>query len=235
MNSTNTKIWELWQKHAQSFNEERMPLFYPKINEDALLFIGVNPSFNEKGLAAILRGIGIEIFDINDYFAYRSGNNIDLEAFIKQTVEMDRYARETSPYFARFKDLSSHFNVHPWDHIDLFFIRETSQNVLKQKVFSNHKNLTLNSFGRDQLNLSKQMIEASKPKLIVVANALASHIFQQEYNTNIDGDKGCHFVNFDGKNIPVFLCSMLTRQRALDNFSYERLKWHIGMALLDIQ
>ena len=42
---------------------------------------------------------------------------------------------------------------------------------------------------------------------------------------------GCHIGNIDGRSVPIFLVSMLSGQRALDVYSYQRLKWHIKRVL----
>ena len=96
---------------------------------------------------------------------------------------------------------------------------------MTSRVFE--KGETLNEFGSKQIDLSKRLIEMSKPRLIVVANALASRIIKEQFSAEFDDEKGCHYVELNGVDVPVFLCSMLTGQRAMDNFSYARLKWHI--------
>ena len=69
------------------------------------------------------------------------------------------------------------------------------------------------------------------PKIVIVANAFASDIFQQEFRCVFDDRFGCHFFKINEKKIPVLFTSMLTGQRALDKGSFLRLKWQIRMIL----
>ena len=94
------------------------------------------------------------------------------------------------------------------------------------------------------MEISKQIIEEAKPKIIVVNNSLARRFLgfdkgeknEQVYyewigfDFKFDDDIGTHrIINNEMLNgTPVFFTSMLTGQRALDNGSYERLIWHIN-------
>jgi hypothetical protein len=44
-------------------------------------------------------------------------------------------------------------------------------------------------------------------------------------------ERGFHWLTKSGKRIPVFFLSMLSGQRSLDRWSYERLIWHIKQAV----
>ena len=112
-----------------------------------------------------------------------------------------------------------------WEHIDLFFVHETNQKNLEAQVLN--KSRKINEFGKRQIEISKEIISLIEPQIVVVANAFASDIFQQEFACVFDDKAGCHFFDVNGKSIPVFFTSMLTGQRALDKGSFIRLKWHI--------
>lgn len=119
-----------------------------------------------------------------------------------------------------------------WNHIDLFYLRETSQEKLRRSIFL--KTRVLNKFGRDQMDITRNILERITPKAIVVVNALASNIFKEEYKLKFDQYHGCYFTRISGRNVPTFLSSMLSGQRALDIFSRERLGWHIRKVLKDV-
>ena len=93
----------------------------------------------------------------------------------------------------------------------------------------------MNTFGQKQLELSTELIAYADPKMIVVANALASRLFKDTYSAEFDNVHGYYAIELNGRSVPVFLASMLTGQRAMDNFSYERLKWHIKKAFQEQQ
>lgn len=129
---------------------------------------------------------------------------------------------EIHKYFKKFIDVSEDTGI-PWSHIDLLFLRETDQKIVKQLLFD--------KIGQDfflkQLSISKEIIELAKPRIIVINNTLARDIFQ--FKTVFDEQIGTQRIidNTALEGTPVFFTSMLTGQRALDLGSYERLKWHI--------
>jgi len=135
---------------------------------------------------------------------------------------------ETHPYFKRFREIAEETGL-PWTHTDLFFFRKTKQKEIDGLL----KKAEGKNFLKEQLDISGKILGACEPKVIVISNALAASFFGVSNHRN----KGvCLNINlvfdeeigtFRWNNIPVFVCSMLTGQRALDNGSYKRLKWHI--------
>ena len=127
-----------------------------------------------------------------------------------------------------------------WSHIDLLFVRWTNQKEVEQ-IMSEKNGV---EFLWKQLLISKQIIEESNPKIIVVNNSFARKLlgFDKSIKNGQVFDIWMGFdFKFDNKigtyritnneilnGTPVFFTSMLTGQRALDNGSYERLIWHIN-------
>jgi hypothetical protein len=140
----------------------------------------------------------------------------------------------THPYFNKFIDISKEIKLN-WCHLDLFFVRETNQNTIKNLVYS--KNQTETEFMWEQLLISKAMIEMVKPKIVVVNNSLSRDLLGfyggwLNYKFEFDNELGTRVIQNDESNlkgVPVFFTSMLTGQRALDIGSYERLVWHLKM------
>jgi hypothetical protein len=128
-------------------------------------------------------------------------------------------------YFKKFQDISKKTNL-KWTHIDLLFIRETNQKNIEAIV----KTQTGWDFCQKQLEISKQIIQETKPKIIVVSNAYARRLFGIYFKCSFDNNIGTFRIieNEFLNNTPVFFTSMLTGQRALDLGSYERLIWHIN-------
>jgi hypothetical protein len=191
-------------KDNQLYKEFKFNYAFPKdIIPNAILFIGLNPSADKE----------------ND----KSGK---FEVY-KLNPNSDNYK-----YFKKFDDVSEYCN-YPWTHIDLLYFKETQQSEV-----SNILNMPNGvGFIWDQLQISKKLIEMASPKLIVVNNTLARTFLGKDKNGNIDVWLNYEF-QFDEEigtylwnNIPVFFTSMLTGQRALDNGSYERLKWQLKRAL----
>jgi len=152
------------------------------------------------------------------------------------------YEDKEYKYFKRFIEMSETLEI-PWSHTDMLFCRETSQKAIEHML----KPGVGLSFLWDQLQLSKEIIEASKPKVIVVNNSLARRFLgyhkdsgkkdKQEwlnYDFDFDGEIGTHRIknNVALENVPVFFSSMLTGQSALDIGSYERLIWQVRRTLI---
>ena len=133
------------------------------------------------------------------------------------------------PYFQKMKDL---FEDLSWSHLDLLFIRETNQ----KRIFDILKTESGKDFIYQNLMISKEIIEGIKPKMIIVANALARHFlgFKEsgwmDFKFKFDSEIGTYKVVQNPKlaDTTVFFSSMLSGQRALDIGSFERLKWHIN-------
>ncbi len=167
----------------------------------SILFIGINPSFSEKKTK------------VQESFFYSNHQQ-----------------EEVHQYFRKFQDIAAKTNIE-WSHIDLLYIRQTDQKIVKS-IF---KDSIGNEFMQRQLKISKAIIEKSKPKVIVVSNAYARDLFLEEckLQTCFDDKIGTHRIvnNIHLDNTPIFFTSMLTGQRALDNGSYDRLVWHINFVL----
>ena len=158
---------------------------------------------------------------------------------ISESFFYNNINNEIHPYFRKFQEISEIVDI-PWTHFDLIFVRETQQNEI-EKIYSQQNGL---DFIYKQLEISKQVIELARPKIIVVNNSLARKYLGLDKNIDRNENIWMNFTfDFDPnigtylisegvlKNTPVFFTSMLTGQRALDRGSYERLMWHINFVL----
>ncbi|WP_345984407.1 hypothetical protein WCX49_07135 [Sulfurimonas sp. HSL-1656] len=220
INKLNNEINNLWNQAALSETLGRQPLYYHELKKNCVLFIGINPSFSSRGFESYLK-------DSNDFsrlnaetFYKHPNSNFD----INESIEIEKEARKKYSYFKKF-----HVIDEDYEHIDLFLIRETNQAKLKKIIY--RKGETLSEFAKKQIDIFHRILLEINPRVIVVANALASQIIQTEFDTQIDNEKGCHILPINGKAVPIFYTSMLTGQRALDNFSFERLKWHLDFVM----
>jgi hypothetical protein len=223
----NEEVWKLWEDTFKNDDDVYVPLIYPDLEPKTFLFVGSNPSFSVKGYLRFLKGEP-KYSDIKpeQFFNWNARDKFDY----KKAQGIEEEAREKYFYFQPFRKITEEItgDYKDWNHVDLFFYRETSQNSLKEKVYPQNQ---LSPFGRKQLDLSKRLIIEARPKIIVVVNAFASKLFIEEVFEEMSGDidakLGYHLLQFDGRDIPVFLASMLTGQRAMDVYSRQRLEWHI--------
>ncbi|MDO8577757.1 MAG: hypothetical protein Q7R50_01085 [Dehalococcoidales bacterium] len=232
------RLWEEWHCKLKDGNL-KVPLIYPDLNNtDALLFIGMNPSFVLTAYEKNLKDTNYQSTDVKRFFSW--GNHyFDMAECGKiEKIMRTKYKK----YFGKFEKIAEEALGNPlkYEHIDLFFNRETSQREFERKILNNP---VMKEFVLCQLELSKSLIKHVHPKLIVVANAGAAKLFEkkaetgnlgEEFHLQWSEEQGYHTAVINEKPIPVFLTSMLTGQRALDDGSYRRLKWHIKKALKDV-
>jgi hypothetical protein len=151
-------------------------------------------------------------------------------SLIDDCIKMENYAYQNySQYFGRPIEIAKKVGLE-WQHIDLFLYKETSQSSFMNRVRSKGK---LNEFGMDQVKLFEEILVQTEPRCVVVTNATASEILREYIKDDLswDTERGFHWFTRGGKKIPMFFTSMLSGQRALDRWSYERLVWHIGQAV----
>lgn len=179
------------------------------IKEDALLFVGLNPSFIQGG-------------DPKSHF-------YDV-------------AQDAQGYFAKFAEIAKSCGDDiTWEHLDLLPIRHTNQGNVVKKIVIMHRGI-INDYLKQ---VSKKLLENSKPKAVIVVNATARLLLGKDQHENRhgklinvwmgydfrfdDSNGACYVQNADAlKDIPFFFTGMLSGQRALDLGSFERLKWHVA-------
>ena len=128
-------------------------------------------------------------------------------------------------YFRRFPLLVE--NKNDWTFLDLLYIRETRQRNI-ENFYKREPD-----FIKQQLEISKEIIKKINPEIIVVCDTFARNLLKSNmmnFEFEFDDTIGTYRIinNPDFKNIIVFFSGMLTGQRALDNGSFERLKWHLN-------
>ena len=229
MKQINLQIFNLWKEYGHlSFRcMNRIPLFYSKPKKDCLLYVGLNPSFNEKFITKIEQENDINFNWKRDFLLTNK--------IIEKIVEIESGVKDENnkifykSYFGRLSRFAQKVGC-DYEHVDIFFLRETNQTEVKKVIFDRGE--SLNEFAKAQIKLSFKIIEETKPKVILVINALASKIYYNEFlhNQNIN-ENGYYFTNIGRRKIPTFLSGMLTGQRALDNYSLERLGWHIKQVI----
>ena len=179
--------------------------YFPSaVENNAILFIGLNPSLSEEDLAS------------NVYTLSQRNNK--------------------NQYFKKFEDISEFCNT-KWTHLDLLFFRETHQSSIKD-ILEGSNGV---GFIWEQLQISKRIIEASHPKIIVVCNKLSGRFLGKERKGKDNVWIGFNFspIEYIGaaieksfwNNIPVFFTRPLSGMGVIDNSSYDQLKLQIKEAL----
>lgn len=212
MNSVHKELIALWEKHF-SDNDAKvlMPLICPPLEGDRLLFVGLNPSWPTRLQAHE---------SISNFYSWLNRSKFDYEQAMQFERDV-RNPRKPYAYFKPFIAIADYVGVE-WEDIDLYFYREKSQDAFNARITSDW-----HEFGIAQVELSTRLIKEAEPRIIVIANALASRIFCEKFNPQFSEEYGCHITTLTSNPVPTFLGSMLSGQRAMDVYSRERLMWHI--------
>jgi len=221
----NKEAVELWQNYFDANADVWMPLIYPPLVERCLVFVGLNPSFSKRGFSRILKDTIYEDINPEEFYHWRNMSVFDWD----KALDIEIIAKMKYSYFRKFSEIAKDVEE-DWEHIDLFLYRETNQSRFKSMIMDGN---ILTQFGMDQIELAKKLLEELKPIAIIVANAFASTLVVDHFFIIYDENLGCHILRQNDRNVPIFLSSMLTGQRALDRFSYQRLRWHIKKVLSD--
>jgi len=229
----NEKLMVLWEDHFAKEKDPMAlaPLQYPKLMTEAILFVGLNPSFSDDGwekivekekekLGPILKGLKPA-----DYFRWPSSEAFSVEGAI--TLE-EKSRKHYSKYFGPIKTIAENLGEE-FEHIDIFAYRETNAGKTLSTVAK--KKVDLNVFGRRQFDIFTELLKKLNPKVVVVNNASASHIYLTQREVGFCPRTGVFTDSIDGgRAFPVFFTAMLTGGH-LDVFSRDRLYWHLSRTL----
>lgn len=205
------QINEIWNEFSDFSFCQIAPLSVSEITETGLIFIGINPSLDEK-------------------------NKIELSNCPEKTLQFYDLDGKHK-YFKKFIEIAEYANL-PWGHLDLLYFRETNQDSINKNLFNQsgidfiYKQLIVTK------TLIDKLLTGNQPKIFVVNNTLAREFLGKDRPISYNKDQP-HWMNYHfewNDNIGTYMCkghpfffsSMLTGQRALDKGSLKRLKWHIN-------
>ena len=163
-------------------------------------------------------GIKVLFIGLNPSFREKQAKKEEYYKSFDATNNNDRY-------FRRFPLLVE--NKNDWTFLDLLYIRETRQRNI-ENFYKREPD-----FIKQQLEISKEIIKKINPEIIVVCDTFARNLLKSNmmnFEFEFDDTIGTYRIinNPDFKDTIVFFSGMLTGQRALDNGSFERLKWHLN-------
>jgi hypothetical protein len=203
---------DLWRKYKGETFCELPPLYPKEIKENAIVFIGINPSISEKDKQEILNKKG----DVDHFYDLHGGH-------------------KTHPCFKKFIDISEKTGL-DWTHLDILYIRETQQSSVGDLLKKPEGLDFINQQAILTKSIIDQLLKQDSKTIFVVNNTLARRLLGKNisadkkqnvwmgYDFEWNEDFGTHAINGN----PFFFTSMLTGQRALDNGSFERLVWQIN-------
>ncbi len=212
VNQINRDILALWkQRFPIQAPDIYCPMICPKPTADGLVVVGCNPALPTA-----------------NYYAVPVFQPDPPDSSLAALIQLETDARKSYPYYLPFHRIARQLGL-PWEHIDLFFFRETSQSKLKQMVMD--ADGTLNDFGLQQVVMAARLLQLARPRIILVANAFAARVFKAQFGLGSLDDEGLYWTELGARKVPTFLSSMLSGARPLDNHSLERLLWHMQKTL----
>lgn len=219
----NRRAMEIWE---ESKVQPRMPILLPALNKNPkLLIVGMNPSFNTEWLDKQFRNdtwlsgapwTTDSLFRWDQNARGRVPHVIKFEAFAKKAY---------ASYFSGVRKLASAVGcAEQWEHLDLFLMRETSQKKALKMVLAKTRPIgELNEFGQAQLELFTETLINMQPQAVVIANATAANLVKRMLGPSHQVGEPA-VLTFDSlPNTRFFFSGMLSGQRCMDSFSFERL------------
>jgi hypothetical protein len=181
--------------------------FEPTIDTPTLVFIGMNPSFAKRDSD---RAEEKEIEDTSV---------LSLEDGRSLLCKDITFAQAS--YFKYFDDFVQGTRLKQV-HLDMLAVRHTSQDEVRKALCLDGK---WSSFAMKQFAIFQKLLERIDAPVIVVPNAYASHKLKSSglIVGEMAADHGCHWLQLNGREIPIFLAGMLTGQGAMDEYSRQRL------------
>lgn len=172
-----------------------------KVQKDGVLFVGINPSFDENFVGACA-----------------------------SVVRESKNGGYDHPYFKKPQMLNDAIGFGELSHVDMFSIRTRHQYVIRDIVNDPacrefvEEQLRLFRMTVDGASpRAIVVINALASNLIREGRALGTLVH--------NADLGVDMYMIGEKRVPVFYSGMLSGAHALDNGSYERLVWHIQYVL----
>ena len=222
----NDKITELWIEYSEFFDDDkktvmlRTPNYYSKPDQNKVLYIGLNPSYQSNHKIPIL----------NEFSANISSKIVDEIAEISTSSKEKESHNYYAIYYNMLHEITQKIGESSFIHCDMFLMRERDSNLVKKMIYQ--KNDLLNEFGTKQLDILEKFIIDASPKMIIVPNAMVSEIYRDKY-TNKNIVDGVYYSNINNKKIPTLLCGSWQYGR-LDVFTKEILIYHIKRILREI-
>jgi hypothetical protein len=219
----NREIVALWIRQFGSAPAEvHWPMISPSsVQANGLTVVGLNPAIPKS-----------DYYTVPLFTSVKEPASPIIENEIARLGRCEASARGRQGYrryYGPLWDLADAMGLSTMEHVDLFFYRATDQKKFKRLklIFARHETLT--DFGRRQVELAVCLISLSRPKILLVANAVAGRLFKSHIGKQLEGpDDNClYWLTLYNKRTPVFFLGALSGQGIIDEHSYERLKWHM--------
>ena len=222
INKINSRIRKHWMENYSEDENSSFhcwPMQYPSLNKNCFLFVGLNPSLKVKDKE-------------NGEFVLKSKKSLSDGKINAEIIRKDEKYRGGADRDKErgyplcqvvFQEINEgHKSFESWDYIDLFSNRILEAAGLRKEleIVGRQKKVSWPEGGSaaEQLEIFRELLDSLKPKVVLVANALASNILIKEMDLK-DAERGYSSLP---KKIPIFFSSSVSGGH-LDVFSRRRL------------
>ena len=193
------------------------------IPKNAMLFIGINPSYDED------KKDNVEGYDLcNDPKL--------MVSYFRKAIDISN--KNQLPF--------GHHDIFQVRETNQKVVESMFNDVLSADVRLLVPNDSYLEFVQESIKFLEESVHSCNPRIIVVSNAFATRLFFDCYTNGKKGllgfvpgkdwdDKlGVDFVTINDSRVPILFSGMLSGQRALDMGSEFRLRWHISHILKNL-
>ncbi|MEH6489328.1 hypothetical protein [Hyphomonas oceanitis] len=216
----NDTLDDIWTKELADLDELLIPNYFGPMRRGGILFVGMNPSFNEKTVKSFFSGKMALDISGRSAFAWSASPRINRAS----SIAYSEWSQRNYHTFFRFHDVIAKHCERDWNHLDLFNFRSTSQKSF-EKLLAQRPH-----YVAKQMDLFSRVVSSIEPEVILIANANGARRARDFLGLKFDEIVGHYPYKIGDAFVPIFLSGMLTNG-VLDTFSRERLIWQISQSI----
>lgn len=208
------QLYPLWANYYSNCknNVEDNPIYLPGIptipKEESLLIIGINPSTSKNYYKQELKGThyqGKGEYLLKNLRWSRWANKNIKKFDLERIYDIEYTLGKNHPFFVQFERIIKLTNFN-YSFLDLLYIRDSNQQNVVNKYLNSKKGSPEELFVREQMEISLKLLEDSKPKAIIIANAETSRVIFRKFKRNITGSirkNGRYVLSINNNLIPI--------------------------------
>lgn len=210
-------IWKEYYLNCND-NDEENPIYLPGIPsrpiDNSLLIIGINPSSSKTFYKRELEGTrysGKGQYLINN-LRWARWKDRDIKKFsLERIYDIEAKLGENHPFFIQFERIKE-LTGFSYSFLDILYIRDSEQKNVVKKFLYSKEDSPEKLFAQKQIAVSLELLESSKPKAIIIANAETSRVIFNIFQNRITGSmaiNGRYIINIGNRSIPLLPLSYM--------------------------
>lgn len=211
----NDKLLDIWERSFPDNASVLQPLYFDEMQKNSVLFVGMNPSFNEK----VMNNILAEARPRSDenaqrFFSWRGRGRTEESICIGE----QRRSKLEYSYYKFHRLVLAETNI-KWDQIDLYRYRASNQKNMLEVCNKNPE------FKERSVDLFFDALKEINPKALIVLNAKVSEFLKNTVPWGGDCTHGHHWIEIHGRVIPTIFSGQFSGH-SMAKPNRELLIWH---------